>query len=79
MYANSLKFSIVDSGGNSTAKPVPSKPTVSVNGGPNPTAQFATTFALASSGIRLWHPSPTTILSVGMMSLALLVGAAAVL
>jgi len=79
MYANSPKFSIVDSGGNSTVKPISSKPTVSVNGGPNPTAQFATTFALASSGIRLWHPSPATLLSVGMMSLALLAGAAAVL
>lgn len=79
MYANSPKFSIVDSGANSTAKALSSKPTVTVNGGPNPTAQFATTFALASSGIRLWHPSPTTLLSVGMMSLALLAGAAAVL
>ncbi len=79
LYANSQKFSIVNSGGNSTAKPLPSKPTITVNGGPNPTARFGTTFALASSGIRLWHPSPATLLSVGMMSLALLAGAAAVL
>ncbi|KAI0267572.1 hypothetical protein BGY98DRAFT_903377, partial [Russula aff. rugulosa BPL654] len=50
LYANSPKFSIVDSGGNSTVKPLPSKPTITVSGGPNPTAQFATTFALASSG-----------------------------
>jgi len=79
LYANSQKFSIVDSGSNSTVKPISSKPTISVNGGPNPTAHFATTFALASSGIRLWHPSPAILLSMCMMSLALLAGAAAVL
>ena len=78
MYANSQKFSIAATG-NATVKPLPSQPTVTVSGGPNPTAQFATTFALASNGIRAWHPSRTALLSAGLMSFAFLAGAAVVL
>ncbi|KAH9990707.1 hypothetical protein BJV77DRAFT_947082, partial [Russula vinacea] len=78
MYANSQKFSI-GSSGNATVKPLPSKPTVTANGGPNPTLPFATTFALLNNGVRPWHPSPATLVSAGLMSFALLAGAAAVL
>jgi hypothetical protein len=79
MYANSQMFSIVSSGtGNTTAQHLASKPTVTVSGGPNPTAQFATTFAL-SNGVRAWRPTPTALLSAGLMVFALLAGTAAVL
>jgi hypothetical protein len=80
MYGLSKKFSIANSNSsNSTSQPLPSKPTVTVSGGPNPTAQFATTFAQSTNGVRPWRPSPATLLSTGLMSLALLTGAAAVL
>jgi len=79
LYATSPLFSIVDSGsGNSTDQSLPSKPTVTISGGPNPTAQFATTFA-AANGVHPWRPSPATLLSASLMSFALLAGAAAVL
>jgi hypothetical protein len=78
MYANSQVFSIVNSGsGNSTAH-LASKPTVTISGGPNPTALFATTFALAN-GVRAWRPTPTALLSATLMAFTLLAGAAAVL
>ncbi|KAI0289727.1 hypothetical protein BC826DRAFT_1030187 [Russula brevipes] len=80
MYGVSKQFSIANSNSsNSTSQPLPSKPTVTVSGGPNPTAQFATTFAQSANGVRPWRPSPVTFLSAGLMSLALLTGAAAVL
>jgi hypothetical protein len=79
MYANSQVFSIVNSGtDNSTAQHLASKPTVTLSGGPNPTAQFATTFALAN-GVRAWRPTPAALLSAGLMAFTLLAGAAAVL
>ncbi|KAI0298022.1 hypothetical protein B0F90DRAFT_1867904 [Multifurca ochricompacta] len=80
LYGNSQSFSIVNSGsGNSSVNPLPSKPTVTVSGGPNPTAQFATTFAQSANGVRPWRPTPAAMLSAGLMSFALLAGAAAVL
>ncbi|KAI0260432.1 hypothetical protein BC834DRAFT_900613 [Gloeopeniophorella convolvens] len=80
MYANSQSFSIVDSGSsNSTAQPLSSRPTVTVSGGPNPTAPFATTFPPSANGVVAWRPSPTAFLSGGAVALAILAGAAAVL
>jgi len=80
MYGLSKMFTVTNSNsGNSTSQPLPSKPTVTVSGGPNPTAQFATTFAQSANGVSPWRPSPATLLSAGVMSLALLTGAAAVL
>ncbi|KAH9992245.1 hypothetical protein BJV74DRAFT_771760 [Russula compacta] len=77
MYGNSQAFSIASSGsGNSTAKPISSAPTVTVSGGPNPTAQFATTFAGSANGVRPWRPSPAVLLSASLMSVALLTGVA---
>jgi len=79
LYATSPLFSIVDSGsGNSTVKALSSKPTVTISGGPNPTAQFVTTFP-AANGVPPWRPSPAALLSACLMSLALLAGAAVVL
>ncbi|KAI9511918.1 hypothetical protein F5148DRAFT_1167447 [Russula earlei] len=82
MYANSQMFSIANSGtGNSSTvpQPLPSKPTVTVSGGLNPTAQFATTFPVLANGVRPWRPSHAALLSMCLLSLALLTGAAAVL
>jgi len=80
VYAKSQAFSIVNGTSNSTTpQPLPSKPTVTVSGTPNPTEQFATTFAVSSNGARPWRPSSATLLSAGLLSLALLAGAAAVL
>jgi hypothetical protein len=80
LYANSQSFSIVSAttSNNSTGQHLASKPTVTVSGGPNPTAQFATTFP-ATSGVRAWRPTPTALLSACLMAFALLAGAAAVL
>jgi len=79
LYANSPLFSIVNSGsGNSTVKALSSKPTVTISGGPNPTAQFVTTFPVAN-GVPPWRPSPVALLSASLMSFALLAGAAVVL
>ncbi|KAI0248862.1 hypothetical protein BJV78DRAFT_1156187 [Lactifluus subvellereus] len=78
LYANSQVFSITNSGsGNSTAR-LASKPTVTISGGPNPTAQFATTFAQVN-GVNAWRPTPTALLSAVLMAFALLAGAAAAL
>ncbi|KAH9957114.1 hypothetical protein BC827DRAFT_1138482, partial [Russula dissimulans] len=80
VYAKSQAFSIVNGTSNSsTPQPLASKPTVTITGTPNPTAQFATTFPVSSNGVRPWRPSSATLLSAVLMSLALLSGAAAVL
>jgi len=80
MYATSQAFSIVDSGSsNSSVEPIASKPTVTLSGGPNPTAQFAATFGSSSGAVRAWHPKPAAVLSACFISLAMFVGAAAVL
>jgi hypothetical protein len=78
LYANSEVFSIVKSGSGNSTTHLASKPTVTISGGPNPTAHFATTFALAN-GERAWRPTPVALLSTGLMAFALLAGAAAVL
>ncbi|KAH9031160.1 hypothetical protein EDB85DRAFT_1891277 [Lactarius pseudohatsudake] len=80
MYATSQPFSIVDSGSsNSSVQPIASKPTVTVSGGPNPTAQFAATFGSSSGAVRAWHPKPAAVLSACFISLAMFAGAVAVL
>jgi hypothetical protein len=80
LYANSQSFSIVNTAtsNNSTGQQLASKPTLTVSGGPNPTAQFATTFP-ATNGVYAWRPTPTALLSACLMAFALLAGAAAVL
>jgi hypothetical protein len=80
MYGTSPMFSIVDSGSsNSSAQPIPLKPTVTVSGGPNPTAQFVATFGSSSGAVRAWRPDAAAVLSACFISLAMFAGAAAVL
>jgi hypothetical protein len=80
MYGTSLTFSIVDStSSNSSAQSIPSKPTVTITGGPNPTAQFAATFGATSGAVHAWRPNTAAVLSACFVSLALFAGAAAVL
>jgi len=58
MHGISQKFSIVDaaaSSSSSTPSPVAGAPTVTVSGGPNPTAQFATTFPAIPNGGASWR------------------------
>lgn len=52
LYTSSSTFTISDSTNSSSPTPNPSAPTVTISGAPNPTAQFATTFA--SAGMRGW-------------------------
>lgn len=69
LYGNSYAFSIVDSATNaSTPKLDSSKPTVSVSGGPNPTAVFATTFPASASSAMGTYVIGTGV--VGMIGLA---------
>lgn len=69
LYGNSYAFSIVDSATNaSTPKLDSSKPTVSVSGGPNPTAVFATTFPASASSALGTYVIGTGV--VGMAGLA---------
>lgn len=69
LYGNSYAFSIVDSATNaSTPKLDSSKPTVSVSGGPNPTAVFATTFPATANSAMGTYIIGTGV--VGMMGLA---------
>jgi len=55
LYGSSAQFSILPSSSvssaNGTLKPDASQPTVTVSGGPNPTALFATTFAAVSAAL----------------------------
>ncbi|KAI0659490.1 hypothetical protein C8Q70DRAFT_915027 [Cubamyces menziesii] len=52
MYASSQRFSIVDANnGSAPASPAAGAPTVTVSGGPNPTAVFATTFPPSANGV----------------------------
>ena len=60
MYSISQRFSILDasaaSSAQNTSSPIASASTVTISGGPNPTAAFATTFpALASAAIKMWR------------------------
>ncbi|PIL25687.1 hypothetical protein GSI_11437 [Ganoderma sinense ZZ0214-1] len=50
MYAASQRFAIADTGNGSVPSPA-SAATVTVSGGPNPTAGFATTFPAAANGV----------------------------
>lgn len=50
MYAHSQQFSIA-AAGNGTGSSDPKAPTVTVSGGPNPTAVFATTFPPSANGV----------------------------
>lgn len=69
LYGNSYAFSIVDSSSNaSTPKLDSTKPTVSVSGGPNPTAVFATTFPASESSAMGAYVIGTGV--VGMLGLA---------
>lgn len=69
LYGNSYAFSIVDSAKNaSTPKLDSTKPTVSVSGGPNPTAVFATTFPASESSAMGTYVIGTGV--VGMLGLA---------
>lgn len=82
MYGTSQMFSVVDSGsgkGNSSAQPIPSKPTVTISGGPNPTAQFVATFGSSSGAVRARRPNTAAVLMACFVSLAMFVGAVAVL
>ncbi|TFY63169.1 hypothetical protein EVG20_g6429 [Dentipellis fragilis] len=54
MYGNSPQFSILDSSStanSSNPSPESAKPTVTLSGGPNPTAVFATTFPPSVNGV----------------------------
>ncbi|KAI0633145.1 hypothetical protein C8Q77DRAFT_1122202 [Trametes polyzona] len=51
MYASSQQFAITDSGNGTTPSPVGGAATVTVSGGPNPTAVFATTFPPSANGV----------------------------
>ncbi|KAF9554080.1 hypothetical protein CPC08DRAFT_766996 [Agrocybe pediades] len=80
MHATSPRFEILapnasPSSENKSASPVAGIPTVTVSGGPNPTAQFATTFPAISSGLRLQVPGLHSV-STLLTFLGLLVGAA---
>lgn len=80
IYAISPKFSIVDTVSTdkgSQPGPVPSAPTVTVSGSPNPTATFATMFpdtgsAVSMRGLSGWAPTTLTLLC-GMAAGAFLV------
>ncbi|KAI0058761.1 hypothetical protein BV25DRAFT_1829753 [Artomyces pyxidatus] len=79
MYGNSQQFSIAATGTNNASAPQPdgSKPTVTVSGGPNPTAVFATTFPPSSNGAFGWMAvsgtmahvvALTSVATIGLMS-----------
>ncbi|KAI0350556.1 hypothetical protein OH77DRAFT_1430894 [Trametes cingulata] len=51
MYASSQRFAIADAANGTAASPA-NAPTVTVSGGPNPTAVFATTFPPSANGVR---------------------------
>ncbi|KAI0369542.1 hypothetical protein BV20DRAFT_946060, partial [Pilatotrama ljubarskyi] len=50
MYASSQRFAIGDANNGTAASPA-NAPTVTVSGGPNPTAVFATTFPPSANGV----------------------------
>ncbi|ETW75652.1 hypothetical protein HETIRDRAFT_330027, partial [Heterobasidion irregulare TC 32-1] len=53
MYGNSLPFSITSSSSGSSSPNIDAtKPTVTISGGPNPTAAWATTFPPSANGVR---------------------------
>ena len=80
MYGTSQQFSITSSGsGNTSAQPIPKKPTVTISGGPNPTAQFAATFGATSGAVQARRPNAVAVLSACFLSLAMFAGAVAVL
>lgn len=78
MHATSPRFEILQANASPTSSnPSPANgiPTVTVSGGPNPTAQFATTFPAISSGIRLQIPALSSV-PILVTLLSVLVGAA---
>jgi len=80
MYGTSQQFSITSSGsGNTSAQPISKKPTVTISGGPNPTAQFAATFGATSGAVQARRPNAVAVLSACFLSLAMFAGAVAVL
>ncbi|KAI0035389.1 hypothetical protein K488DRAFT_43331 [Vararia minispora EC-137] len=78
LYASSAQFSILDassaSSTNDTSKPNSAQPTVTVSGGPNPTAVFATTFAAVSGALPVFGAQPVFALSITFVC-ALVAGA----
>ncbi|EPT00011.1 hypothetical protein FOMPIDRAFT_1023988 [Fomitopsis schrenkii] len=71
LYTSSSTFTISDSANSSSPTPDSSAPTVTVSGAPNPTAQFATTFA--SAGTRGWTGADGAALHILSITSALLV------
>lgn len=71
LYTSSSIFSISDSANSSSPSPDSSAPTVTVSGAPNPTAQFATTFA--SAGMRGWTGADGATLQILSITSAFLV------
>ncbi|KAH9834591.1 uncharacterized protein C8Q71DRAFT_769707 [Rhodofomes roseus] len=71
LYTASNTFTISDSADASAPSPDASAPTVTISGAPNPTAQFATTFA--SAGTRAWAGLDGAALQIAMITGALLV------
>ncbi|TFY78459.1 hypothetical protein EWM64_g5555 [Hericium alpestre] len=70
MYANSARFTILDSSSTSNTtglKVDATKPTVTVSGGPDPTAVFATTFPPSANGVVAIHS--WTAHALGMLSI----------
>ncbi|KAH9851209.1 hypothetical protein C2E23DRAFT_860685 [Lenzites betulinus] len=53
MYASSQQFAISNTANGTTPAPVAGSATVTVSGGPNPTAVFATTFPASANGVGL--------------------------
>ncbi|EIW56329.1 uncharacterized protein TRAVEDRAFT_65619 [Trametes versicolor FP-101664 SS1] len=79
MYASSPQFTISDTA-NGTSTPVSGSATVTVSGGPNPTAVFATTFPPSANGAVSVEGAGRQLAAVGsVMALSVLGGVWAVL
>ncbi|KAN0130568.1 hypothetical protein V8E53_009820 [Lactarius tabidus] len=80
MYGTSPQFSITSAGsGNASTQLIAKQPTVTISGGPNPTAQFAATFGATSGAVHARRPNTAAVLSACFLSLAMFAGAVAVL
>lgn len=79
-YTTSNRFSILASGTSPSGeqpKPDPAAPSVTISGGPNPTAQFATTFPAASGALKQLV-SVTGVYTCAAVAVAMVVGAGSV-
>ncbi|KAI0052328.1 hypothetical protein FA95DRAFT_1592839 [Auriscalpium vulgare] len=85
VYGNSQQFSILQSIPSNATAPQPdaNQPTVTVSGGPNPTAAFVTTFPPSANGAAGWEAvsgwGPHALALAGVVTAALSGGAWAVL